>query len=204
MTNEEIEKFRNKYDSLKDTKKYILDLQSKIKEYEKENPVVRKYLALKEQLEVDKEYSYWGVQDLDEEQMLERAIKETKINETNNIYVYISSYVGVNQLNNKNKKDALSIADIPVFYDNPDVDYRKYRNIELSPGDDNYEVNVPIFECEKFESDNIVLYSHARSGSEYYEIVRRVYFDEIYTFGEQKALEKVMYKRNCQKGLKRK
>lgn len=201
MTDKEIKKFKDKVESLKDTKKYLLDLQEKIREYE-ENTIVKEYLALLEQLETDKEYSYWGIQDLDEKQIFERAINEIKINKSNNIYVYLSSYIKVNR-RKKKKADDLIVADLPVAYNSLNADYRKYRNIELKEDDPNYEVDVPVHKCEKFERDNIVLHAVSKNGADYYDYVRNMYFEDIYNYGEEKALEKVKYMRNLQKPIRR-
>ena len=200
MTNEEIEKFQNKVYSLLNIQKNVNNLEKEIKRYE-DIDIVREYLILKKRLETVKRH---GVHKLNYEQILEKALKEIKISETNNIYVYVSSYKGTHQLNYEHKENELPLADMIVSYDDPSVDYRKYINIELSPSDGNYEINVPISKCEEFEHNNIVLRSNVKPGREYYNEIRAMYFSTIYIDGESRALEKIKSKRKMQGNCKNK
>lgn len=183
MNNEQLNEIAEKYKELTNIKKEIIALQEEIKKYE-ENPIVQKYLELKQILESAKEYSWYGVSKLNDEQILEKAISnvdknDSTGNDTNNIYVYMATY----KMNTPK--------DIEVPYNSIVADYRLYANIE------NGGFLVPLNRQEDFEKENIVLYPPKnKSVEEYFNEIRKLFFTTAIKYGQNKALEKIIYKRN--------
>ena len=108
----------------------------------------------------------------------------------------MSAYNGTYGLDKENVKSKYRVLDAPVDFDDKKADYKQYYNIELSNGDDGYEINVPIANCKEFEHNNIVLYPpDIEFANKYYDYVKRTYFTTLYEDSEEKAIEKVMTKR---------
>lgn len=190
MTNEEIEKIKSTYDRLIGVKKYRMKLKKELEEL-KTDPNVQRYVEIKESLEADKEYSFYEIENLEDDKILEQAINSVKISNNNNIYVCMGTY---------QRYTEIGVVDCIVAHDDPNATYRKYVNIELDPNNWDDVQLIPILFCENFERENIVLYptQNANSASYYYEI-RNMYFDTAIKCGNEKALEKVLYKRNMQR-----
>ena len=195
MTNEELEKIRNKYNSLIGTRQELLNLQKEIEEYE-QNPIVRKYLELKERLESDKAYDYYETINFDNNKILEKSIKSVKVTNTNNIYVCMGTY--------QNGDINSDFNDYIVSFDDPNADFREYISVESASYEDDYCKLVPISECDAFEKKNIVLYPpKGVKGVDYYCKIRNMYFDTAIKYGCDKALEKVLYRKNMQESFKK-
>ncbi|MBQ2639335.1 MAG: hypothetical protein IJF92_01025 [Bacilli bacterium] len=195
MNEQEQKKFREKYESLMDAKDkmtYILDKMHKLEE----DMYVKEYLKLQEEYKKISDSEGYEIPYISEEQLLEKAIRETEIEETNNIYVCMSAYNGKYGLDESNVKSRYRVLDAPVDYDSKEADYKQYYNIELSKSDEGYEINIPIAMCKEFENNNLVLYPpDIEFANKYYDYVKRTYFTTIYESNEEKAIEKVMTKR---------
>lgn len=196
MTNEEKEKIRIKYEHLLEIKKEILKNKDEIEMLE-QDPTVRRYLELKEILESDRCYDYFKVVHLSNEMILEEAIKSVRISSTNGIFICSGTY--------KNGDIGSDFNDYIVSHDAPDADFRKYINIELPEYDSNLIQLIPISECAEFEQNNIVLYPPKEFNSpQYYSKIRMMYFNTAVKYGCEKAVEKVLYRRNMQQSFQKK
>ena len=195
MNEQEQKKFREKYESLMDAKykmTYILDKMHKLEE----DMYVKEYLKLQGEYKKMSDSEGYEIPYISEEQLLEKAIRETEIEETNNIYVCMSAYNGKYGLDKENVKSKYRALDAPVDYDSEKADYKQYYNVELSKNDDGYEVNIPIAMCKEFENNNLVLYPpDIEFANKDYDYVKRTYFTTIYEDSEEKAIEKIMTKR---------
>lgn len=196
MTNEEREKIRVKYEHLLEIKKEILKNKDEIEILE-QDPTVRRYLELKERLESDKGYDYFEVVHLSNEMILEKAIKSARVSNTNGIFICSGTY--------QNGDIDSDFNDYIVSHNDPDADFREYINIELPEYDSSRIQLIPISECAEFEEKNIVLYPPKEVNSaQYYSKIRTMYFNTAIQYGCEKALEKVLYKRNMQQSFQKK
>ena len=198
MHNEEIEKIKKEYEHLKMVRKEIIDLEKQIKECE-QNPIVRHYFELKEMLESDKSYEYYQTVNFNADQLLLYVINNNKITNTNNIYVYMGTY----RMNWDRNGECFE--DFVVSFDDINADYSEYFNIELGVSDYNKKKLVSPIRREEFEKNNIVLYPpNGVDKYDYYNSVKIMYFDTAIKCGCDKALEKVLYKRNMQRSFQNK
>lgn len=189
MTDQDIKDIKNKYDRLIKIKADLLKKNRRIEELEQE-ATVREYLCLKEQLKSDKQSSFYSVLELSNEEILEKVINELLVANIGQIYVYFGAYKYVDSGSEK----------IPNFMsissNDEKVAYKEYKDIEhdLSIGH-----MVPINECEEFEKENIVLFpSDEENKIEYFNKIRAMYFTTALKYGKEKALEKILYKKNMQ------
>lgn len=186
MTNKEMEKIKNRYNTLISIKQRLLSLNKKIEELEQE-PIIRKYLDLQTQLENEKLSFYYVSLQLSNDDILRKIIENIETTNTNNIYTYIGTY----QVNNEQKKESSS--DFSVSYDNPNASYRLYRNIEIPSEEKKIMIALQL----EFEQQNIVLYPPKGVNSDtYFTDIRNMYFNTAIKYGQGKALEKVLYKKN--------
>ena len=170
-----------------------------IKELERDM-YVKEYLEKKAKYDKISETKGYEIPYISEEELLEKAIKESDVNTSNNIYVCMAAYNGKHGLDSENIKSEYRALDIKVDYDAKDADYKQYYNIELSDSDEGYEVNIPIYKCKEFEHNNIVLYPpDSDLADNYYKYIKRTYYSTIYEENEEKALDKVMAKVNKNK-----
>ena len=179
MTNEDIQIIKEKYEHLKDIKEELLSEEEELKQLE-ENESVRRYLELKMRIESDKGYSYPHVKTLSDEDLLEEAISNSKISKTNNIYVCIDT-----------------------FHRTDDYYINEYLNIECPSCNGDYSMFLPSINVEDFEKENIVLYPPKNvDGEEYFQRIRNMYFETAINYGCNKAMEKILYKKNMQASFK--
>lgn len=192
MKDEELENLRREYKHLVDLRDELIKVRSRIKELEQE-PIVREYLSLLNRERSDLSSNYKLFRKTDEE-LLEEAIRETVHRPDCSIYIYIGDY---KTLEGEPRSTKLVPTFIPISKNEEYPEYRKYRNIEC-----NCEEGTMIFidECEEFEQRNIVLYPPNKTYSiEYFNKIRRIYFDTAIKYGKEKAVEKILYKKNMQK-----
>lgn len=198
MTNEEKEKIRIKYEHLLEIKKEILKNKEEIEMLE-QDPTVKRYLELKERLESDQDYDYFDVVHLSNEMILEKAIESVKVTNINNIYVYLATY----QINLENDEEYP--LDFVVSFDDPNADYSEYMSIESDEYAVEYQKKVTPNNRKEFEQNNIVLYPpKGVDSAQYYSKIRTMYFNTAIQYGCEKALEKVLYRRNMQQSFQNK
>lgn len=186
MKEEEVEKIKDKYHHLIWLKHSLQNLKQEIMEYEKE-PIVKEYLKRKKQLKSEQVYDYYQVVNLDDDHILEKAIKSVGVRNTENIFVCFGTC----------KHDNI--------IDDNELMFRKYINIELAEYEDGYIQFIPISECAEFEQSNIVLYPPKGINSDkYFSEIRKMYFTTAVNDGCDKALEKVLYKRDIQQKFQNK
>lgn len=169
---------------MKDKKIKIIEMSKKIEEYRKD-PIVIDYLELVGEYEKLIANSKHGVDKQTDDEILLNAIRYIKIKESNNIYVYMGSFL---------ENYECDIEDGPKDYmvskDNPNAYYRVYRNLELNSYQEGYEVGVLAAECEKFEQENIVIYPEETKCS--YMDLRKDFFKTAISDSQENALKKVI------------
>ena len=185
MTDNELEKIRSKYEKLLSTKKALESLQEE-KKFLENNVKVKRYLEITNLLENNKENN----SSLNYDNLIERSINSIPVSNTNNIYVYIGTYRYNDEIDiiHGSKDDRVA------FFDKK-ADYRVYRNIESLSYQDDYSINVPVSQCEKFEREHNVIYPKTCLNGEYYYKVRREFFKTAILEGQEKAIEKVLTKK---------
>lgn len=180
MTNEDLKLMREKFEELKNKRTEVLKMGEAIETYE-QHPAVKKYLEL---LALYKKNTTGVMYEFDkktDEDLLHSAITSVIINDTNNIYVYMGSYIKSN-----------GSSDCRVKKDDPQADYRLYRNLELMAYQEGYEISVPINECKNFEEKYMVIFPYKTySNDQYYLKLRRIFFDTAVLEGQEKAFEKI-------------
>lgn len=104
-----------------------------------------------------------------DEDLLYSALCSVRINETNNIYVYMGT-----------------------FKKNHECDI-EHGALEFMAYQDGYEIEIPIKECESFEQNHIVIYPQGTClCDQYYLKLRDEFFDTAILDSQEKALEKIM------------
>ena len=123
-----------------------------------------------------------------DEDLLYSALCSVRINETNNIYVYMGTFKKNHECDIEHGAN-----DYRVNKNDPDADYRIYRNLEFMAYQDGYEIEIPIKECESFEQNHIVIYPQGTClCDQYYLKLRDEFFDTAILDSQEKALEKIM------------
>ena len=187
MTNEELEKIRKKFKELQEKRTAILKLGEEIKLLE-QNPTVKKYLELVELYEKNTLGKMDEFGKKTDEDLLHSSLCSVRINETNNIYVYIGTF-------QKNYEYDIEHGspDYRVNKNDPNADYRIYRNLELMAYQDAYEIEVQIDDCEKFEQEHIVIYPKKTSlYNQFFLKTRDEFFKTSVYESQEKALERIL------------
>jgi hypothetical protein len=187
MTNEDLEKIRNKYKELKDKRSEILKIAEDIKRYE-QDPIVKKYMEL---IKLYKKNTTGCMNAFDkktDDDLLNSALISVRINETNNIYVYMGTFKKRYEYDEEYCEDDYQVKKNDLL-----ADYRTYRNLEFMSYQDDYEVKVPIEYCEEFEEEHIIIYPQGTCGyDQYYLKLRNEFFDTAILESQEKALEKIL------------
>lgn len=113
------------------------------------------------------------------------AVEVCGDDQTNHIYVYMGTYGYDGDDDIVHGRGAVEFAD-----DNPNFEWKAYKNIELRYSDATIQVGKSDF--RNFEADNIIL--HAPKGEFpdlFYKKVRKVFFEALVHFGQEAAVEKV-------------
>lgn len=187
MLSDELEKMREKYNSMISKKKSIIDMAKEI-EKQKQNPIVIKYLELVETYEKLTKNPRTRLDRISDDELLSIVIWYGEIKESNNIYVYIDSFA-------KNYVCDIEHGanDYIVSKDSPKAYYRLYRNLELHSYQEGYDAYVLVDDCEKFERENIVIYPEGTNCStDYYANLRNEFFTTSILDSQENALKKVM------------
>ncbi len=108
MKDEEIEKLRSEYESLIGCKKELLKYAERKKELE-ETPEVMEYLRVCEIMSSGKGYSYYGVEKLNDDQILDKVISNFIPEEDNKIYICMSKICNIFTYKNIETLDTLAI-----------------------------------------------------------------------------------------------
>lgn len=191
MTNEELEKIRKKFKELQEKRTEILKLGESIELLE-QNPTVKKYLELVNRYKKNTTGRMYEFDKKTDDDLLYSSLCSVRINETNNIYVYM----GIFQKNYECDIEHGS-TDYRVNEDDPNADYRIYRNLELMAYQDDYEIEVRIDDCERFEQEHIVIYPQKTSlCDQYYLKIRDEFFETSVYESQENALEKVLNLKN--------
>ena len=190
MTNEELQKIRNKYNELKDKRTEILKIGEAIEEYE-QHPAVKKYLELLEIYEKNTTGRMQGFDKKTDGNLLYSTLCSIRIDETNNIYVYMGTFERSNECDIVHGPN-----DYRVNKDDPKADYRIYRNLELASYQNDYEIEVPIKKCEVFEKEHTVIYPQGTClYDRYYNQLKDEFFETAISESQEKAVERVLAKR---------
>ena len=186
MLNEDLEKLRKKYNELREKRLEVLKIGEAIEEY-KQHPAVKKYLELIKLYEENTTGIMYEFDKKTDEDLLYSAITSVRINETNNIYVYMGTYIKNHEYDIEHGS-----RDYRVNKNDPKADYMIYRNLELMSYQDDYEISIPIKECKRFEDEHTVIYPNRTwLNDQYYLKLRDEFFATAIREGQDKALEKI-------------
>lgn len=194
MTNDERVEIIKEYNHLQNLKRSINDLQEELEILE-EKPEIKRYLEKKEQLENLKEYNFYDVINLDNKEILKKAIDSIEITNEDSIYIYSETYkIDVVE----NDGELCPVERITEFSDS-EFSYHKYINLETEQ-----EIKINSEQVPNFEKDNIVLYPPKDVDSTtYFSKIKDMYFGEAIKYGCNKALEKVLYRRNLERNFRK-
>lgn len=181
MKEQNLKNIRKKYKEFIKQKEKYKSLIEKKEELEKK-PDVKEYINL---LEIIDSWDS-NVQEKSDKQLLDKAVYSERIVESNNIFVYMGTYRISSEIDIVHGS-----SDNLVAKNDPSADYRIYSDIEKNSLD--ASIQVPISQCDKFEKENFVLYPNRRYvTSEYYNLVREIFFETAVKSGQKKAIEKVI------------
>ena len=123
----------------------------------------------------------------------------TKEKRINNLYVYIGTF-----REGLKEKDVQEVDEEELCLDDARAEYRKYLNFACNDDNAIQVKQIPISKCDKFEKDNIVLYPSPNMDQYlYYRWTKDRYREDVEKYGEEKALEKIMYKKKRQESSMR-
>lgn len=188
MTNEELAKIRKKFKDLQENRTKFLKVSRELELLE-ENPIVKEYLKL---FAFFDDMSGYDFDEKTDDDLLVMALHYVSINETNNIYVCVGTFQ-----NNYEYDIEHGSTDYRVNKDDPDADYRIYRNLEQETD----EIKEIIDNCEKFEQGHIVIYprcpqTNTHLCERYYQKLRTEFLRTSVYESQEKALQKVLNMRN--------
>ena len=172
MNDTNLQNIKNKYNELHKTKDRIQKLLYIKENLENSIELKRYYSVLRNLRDLKNERNIVEKSDFE---LLDIAIKSEKIEETNNIYVYICTI-------HENKEEAKMIQ------------HKVYANLENNGL--TRAIILPIEECDKFEEENIVLYSDELPAIEYYNQMRNQFFNTALTKGQDEAVSEMARIRN--------
>lgn len=160
-----------------------------------EKPEIKKYLEKRKKLTALKDYSFYDVINLDNKKILKRAIDSVEITNEDSIYIYSETYkIDVVE----NDGELCPVERITEFNDS-EFSYHKYVNLETEK-----EVKINSEQVPNFEKDNIVLYPPKDvSSTTYFSKIKDMYFGETIKYGCNKALEKVLYRRDLERNFRK-
>lgn len=174
MNSNELNEFKQQYQTVSRKKDIMNSLRIKKEELEK-NDVVKLYCQiLNEMAELNDDINY-------EQNILDNAIANSNIKNTNGIYVYFGSFY-------KN----IFNQEIPVDHMDHTAQYSVYMDIEKVYS--SACITIPIESCESFERDNVILFPKDVYSERWilYERIRRMFFETCVVEGQEKAIEKVL------------
>lgn len=124
--------------------------------------------------------------DLPDDSIIEKAANEIQYEEnTNNIYVYMGTYVHDNDFDIVHGRGACE-----VFDEYPNFDWKEYMNIELRYYDATIQVTKS--DLSKFEEESIIL--EAPLGIDrtvFYKQVRKLFFETLIKDGQEVAVQRI-------------
>jgi hypothetical protein len=187
MTKGTMKDIKKIYEGFIKKRKEITEIENAIKLYEQQ-PLIKKYMALQNQLDHDKKITS-QTKNLNDYELLEYIINSFKIDNSNNIYVYFNSY------HFSEEDDILSDWTLTTL-NSEDEDFRVYKNIESGEFSQGcYKME----DCKKFEKKNIVLFPPMGiDANKYFDDIRNMYFKTAICEGNKKALEKIIIEKNNQ------
>ncbi len=179
MNKEDLERVKNEYKGLLVIKRENLRLKERKDELEA-MPVVKEYLNLVKILYNYKDYSFYGVENLTDDEVLLHAAASARIKDADNIYIYHNTKTKSGELTDYNAEDAFCST---------------YMTLEKFLAEDK-----KVAEREEFEKNNVVIFPPKdEDTAAYIEKVRTEYFktaiDEGLDSAKKYALEKsISYK----------
>lgn len=185
MKKEELELLREAYKSLIRQKEEIIELERKIKLFEK-LPDVKEYIKAIN-LYNEKTYKKNNMEKKDNSYFINRVINTHKITPTNDIYVYIGTYKYSDEIDIVHCSN-----DILVDRNNNKADYCVYYNLEVSSHSLNSSVEIPYTKADEFEKNhNVIFQNNILKGKKYFYDLQNEYFETAILESEEKALEKI-------------
>lgn len=133
MTNKEVKKLKDRYNHLLGCKKELLEILKRINEL-KETDEVREYLKLCEMINDGKGYSFYGIEKLSNNEILDKVADGFIPIEDNHIYTYIGRDDATNLMRFKNIETAI----IHNISEN-NVEAFEKENIVMYPLDYDYD-----------------------------------------------------------------
>ena len=178
MEEEIINKIKKEYNKRKVAKERSLKIISRKQELEND-PKVQEYLKLNNMI-INSKCEQKIKQSNDE--IIESIFNKYKysIRETNNIYVYLGTFVVSNEYDIVHRP-----SDIRVSYDDPKAQFRIYINLE-----NNIEEIIKINDCDKFEEENNIIFPITYNKRNYHYELQKEFSKDIIIDGQERACER--------------
>ena len=181
-----------KEELLKKLKKEFIQKKIEINEYNKKvaeinelmkDEKVQKFLSLTEmEIEETKE------KNLSDKEIISKIypkyLYEIKENETNNIYIYLGTYMYSNEIDIVHGSN-----DTRVEYNSQNADYRTYLNLEHQ-----FAKNIPIAQCPNFEKNNIIINPSTFFKTKAYYDIQKDFFYKATIENQEEAKKYILTK----------
>ena len=183
MKNEEFKVLKEKYEELKSKRNEVLDIQKEIAILI-ESEEVKKYLNLLDLLKGKTTGSNTGIVKLSDRDIINIALRETRITPDEDIYVYLGTYKYSDEVDIVHGS-----SDISVSRTNKDADYVTYQMLESYYSD---IVEIPYKEADKFEETHkIIIPKNVASRGKYFYNLQAKYFETMLLKSPEEAKQKI-------------
>ena len=183
MKTEELKILKKKVEKLQTKREEVLTLQEEIALLEK-SEVVKKYLNLLDLLDKKTTGRNANIDKITDEEIINIALRETKITPDEEIYVYLGTYKYNNELDIVH-----SLSDIPISRTNKYADYVLYQNLESKYYD---SFKVPYKSAEEFENTHkVIIPKNVVSRKKYFYKLQLEYFETMILESPEEAKQKI-------------
>lgn len=183
-----LNEIRDKYNKqLEDVKKY--DIIAKRVSELLENDTVKEYLEL---VKIMKEQECKRNQECSENDLINNSFYSTlyEIEETNNIYVYLGTYVSSRECDIVHGN-----SDIRLGREDPRADYSIYQNVESSDS-----VTIYINKRDEFEKTHTVIYPKTMLTESFFYAIQTEFFKVAVRESQEAACERILSE-ECHKDI---
>ena len=188
MLDTELQKLRDKYNSLIEEKERLIDLSNKIKELKK-LPVIQEYLeSTKEYKQIrSKDYTNDGLENQPNSYFVRNAFSHLDITPRNDYFVYMGTYRYTTEVDIEHGAN-----DIEVSRNDKSADYVIYYNLEARTHSIDSSVIIPYSEADKFESTHKIIFpKNTLIKEKYFYDLQDEYYETAILESQEDAINKI-------------
>ena len=188
MLDTELQKLRDKYNSLIEEKERLIDLSNKIKELKK-LPVIQEYLeSTKEYKQIrSKDYTNDGLENQPNSYFVRNAFSHLDITPRNDYFVYMGTYRHTTEVDIEHGAN-----DIEVSRNDKSADYVIYYNLEARTHSIDSSVIIPYSEADKFESTHKIIFpKNTLIKEKYFYDLQDEYYETAILGSQEDAINKI-------------